>query len=130
MSVDLARFVNAKDDTGAADEDEAFLVAVRRSDRCVLPSMMRRRARRERGEEGYAESDPNKTPNISRTVNDSVAPLSVGKPGGRGSPENRLEHPIGSKLLRPIMPWREWVTRLAARLLLGERRGRNARRVN
>lgn len=47
MSVDRARFVNAKDDTGAVDEDEAFLVAVRRRDRCVLPSIMRGRASEE-----------------------------------------------------------------------------------
>jgi hypothetical protein len=50
MSVDRARFESAKDDTGAVDDDEAFLVAVRRRDRCVLPSILKG-AWRGRGDE-------------------------------------------------------------------------------
>lgn len=39
----FVRFVNAKDETGVVADDEAvaFLDAVRSSERCVLPSMLR-----------------------------------------------------------------------------------------
>jgi hypothetical protein len=39
----FVRFVNAKDEMGVVADDEAvaFFVAVRSSDRCVLPSMVK-----------------------------------------------------------------------------------------